>query len=110
MIFIYMKRKSSCRPAAIAVFVSLIVFCLPIFANALEIHHIFAEVDHDGHEHSDSDLCQWVQANGSGSTNFDQSDSHIFFHVRQEQLSVPESIYSFLTFTFQASRGPPLYS
>ena len=96
MIFIYMKRKSSCRPAAIAVFVSLIVFCLPIFANALEIHHIFAEVDHDGHEHSDSDLCQWVQANGSGSTNFDQSDSDIFFHVRQEQLSVPESIYSFL--------------
>ena len=110
MSFIQFPRRSSCRQAAIAIFVSLIYFCLPTFASALEIHHFFAEVDHDGHEHSDSDLCQWVQANGSGSTNFDQSDSHIFFHVRQEQLFALKSIYSFLTFTFQDSRGPPLYS
>lgn len=27
------------------------------FAGALEVHHIFAEADHDGHEHSDFDLC-----------------------------------------------------
>lgn len=31
------------------------------FATALDIHHIFAAADHDGHEHSDFDLCQWVQ-------------------------------------------------
>ena len=31
------------------------------FAAALEIHHELAAADHDGHEHSDTDLCQWVQ-------------------------------------------------
>ncbi len=31
------------------------------FATALDIHHELAAADHDGHEHSDFDLCQWVQ-------------------------------------------------
>jgi hypothetical protein len=31
------------------------------FAAALEIHHELAAADGDGHQHSDFDLCQWVQ-------------------------------------------------
>lgn len=31
------------------------------FAVALEVHHELAAADDDGHRHSDSDLCQWVQ-------------------------------------------------
>ena len=27
----------------------------------LELHHVLGAEDADGHEHSDSDLCQWIQ-------------------------------------------------
>ena len=39
----------------------LILLALAPFAVALEVHHVLAAADHDGHEHSDFDLCQWVQ-------------------------------------------------
>jgi hypothetical protein len=44
---------------------ALILLLLGImpFAAALGVHHELAAADHDGHEHSDSDLCQWVQHN-----------------------------------------------
>ena len=45
---------------------SLVFICLLPFAGTLEIHHVFAEVDHDGHEHSDYDVCQWVQQHANG--------------------------------------------
>lgn len=38
-----------------------VLLTLAPFAAALEVHHELAAADHDGHEHSDSDLCQWVQ-------------------------------------------------
>ena len=41
------------------------------FGHALEIHHIFSEIDHDGHQHSDSDLCQWVQQHTSNALAWD---------------------------------------
>lgn len=34
---------------------------------ALEIHHLFGEADHEGHHHSDFDLCQWVQSHTASS-------------------------------------------
>ena len=37
------------------------------FGSALAVHHDFAEVDHDGHQHSDFDLCKWVEHHASGS-------------------------------------------
>lgn len=46
-------------------FAALALVCLLVamgpLSTALDIHHIFAAADHDGHEHSDGDLCQWVQ-------------------------------------------------
>ena len=109
MSFIQLPRRSSCRRTAIAVFVSLIAFCLPTFANALEIHHIFAEVDHDGHEHSDFDLCQWVKANSSGSTDFDHVGIDVPFQVDQERWFPSKTVYSSVALTSQGSRGPPLF-
>ena len=44
---------------ALALAMTLVV--LAPFASALEIHHALAAADDDGHEHSGSDLCQWVQ-------------------------------------------------
>jgi hypothetical protein len=47
----------------------LIVLLLAIapFAVAQDVHHELAAADTDGHEHSDTDLCQWVQHHTSTS-------------------------------------------
>ncbi|BCA54178.1 hypothetical protein W02_13180 [Nitrospira sp. KM1] len=37
------------------------------FAVAQDVHHELAAADTDGHEHSDNDLCQWVQHHTAGS-------------------------------------------
>ena len=52
---------------ALAVWLGLLLLCQASFSIALEIHHVFAAVDGDGHEHSAFDLCQWVQQHASGS-------------------------------------------
>jgi len=48
---------------------SLIALLLALapFAVAQDVHHELAAADSDGHEHSDTDLSQWVQHHTSGS-------------------------------------------
>src|SRR5690349_12456135 len=48
----------------------LILLALAPFAVAQDVHHELAAADTDGHEHSDTDLCQWVQHHTSGSLDF----------------------------------------
>ena len=45
----------------LALSVALTILALTPFAAALEVHHALAAADQDGHQHSDTDLCQWVQ-------------------------------------------------
>ena len=45
----------------------VILLGLAPFAVAQDVHHELAAADHDGHEHSDTDLCQWVQHHTAGS-------------------------------------------
>jgi hypothetical protein len=47
--------------------VALIFLAMAPLAVALGVHHELAAVDHDGHQHSDFDLCQWVQQHASSS-------------------------------------------
>jgi hypothetical protein len=54
----FAQRKSS---SVVALFLACMLLAMAPFAAALEIHHELAAADHDGHEHSDTDLCQWVQ-------------------------------------------------
>ena len=103
------QRRTSCAQSTIAIFVGLLFFSLLPFASALEIHHIFSEVDYDGHEHSDFDLCQWVQAHGSGSIDFDHVDIDITLQVDQERWFPSKTVYSSVALTSQGSRGPPLF-
>ena len=56
---------------SVAISLVLVVLGMVPFAGALEIHHVFADLDRDGHEHSDFDLCQWVQHHSSGSLVID---------------------------------------
>src|SRR5262245_61558383 len=46
-----------------------VLFVLAPFAVAQDVHHELAAADTDGHEHSDHDLCQWVQQHTSGSVD-----------------------------------------
>jgi len=46
---------------ALPLAVAGLLLALAPFAVALEVHHELAAADQDGHQHSDTDLCQWVQ-------------------------------------------------
>ena len=54
----------------LAVIVTVLALCLvtfPPLAATLELHHGLGEADQDGHQHSASDLCSWVQSHASSS-------------------------------------------
>ena len=69
--FTQKRRGSQSRLMGTAICLGVLLLCQAPFSLVLEIHHVFAEVDHDGHEHSDFDLCQWVQQHSSGSIVID---------------------------------------
>ncbi len=59
-----MTGKKSLRTQLALVFLLLLsgvlLFSVP-FGLALEVHHVFSEIDHDAHEHTNQDLCTWVE-------------------------------------------------
>ena len=78
------------------------------FVHALEIHHLFAEVDHDGHQHSDFDLCKWSQHHTTHSLAWDAPRlSHCFVVTGCLSLDCEEAYLS-LTHPLRLPRGPPL--
>ena len=65
-------RASTLRPlcflrGSVAIGLVLLLLAIAPFAVAQDVHHELAAADHDGHEHSDTDLCQWVQHHTAGS-------------------------------------------
>mgnify|MGYP001618073103 CR=1 FL=1 len=61
-----MRRLSCVLQGAVAVGLVLLLLAIAPFAVAQDVHHELAAADHDGHEHSDTDLCQWVKHHTSG--------------------------------------------
>ena len=57
--------------AGLSVGLILLLMVLAPFAVAQDVHHELAAADNDGHEHSDNDLCQWVQHHTAGSLDCD---------------------------------------
>ena len=51
----------------VAIGLVLLLLAIAPFAVAQDVHHELAAADHDGHEHSDTDLCQWVKHHTAGS-------------------------------------------
>ena len=93
--------------ASIALALSLLLLAIAPFSTALAVHHDLAAADHDGHEHSDTDLCQWVQYHTGHSLAGDAPTVYSLlqpiaarFHSQTVciSLSLPNSI---------ASRAPP---
>ena len=54
-------------PCGIAGAIVVLLLALAPFVAAQDVHHELAAADHDGHEHSDADLCQWIQHHTTGS-------------------------------------------
>src|SRR5688572_532892 len=93
--------------SAIALSVVLLLLALAPFSTALAIHHDFAAADDDDHQHSDTDVCQWVQYHTGHSLVADIPHLRSIFRPIEPQLhplpvlltlSLPDSI---------GSRAPP---
>lgn len=53
--------------SAVLLALAAVLLAMAPFAVALEVHHELAAADGDGHQHSDTDLCQWVQSHTGSS-------------------------------------------
>jgi hypothetical protein len=77
------------------------------FAVAQDVHHELAAADTDGHEHSDTDICQWVQQHTSGSVDLSGAVDSVWTYVRLHDVS-PRTIQLSLAFiSVGPSRAPP---
>ena len=84
-----------------------VLVTLAPFAVAQDVHHELAAADLDGHEHSDNDLCQWVQHHTAGSLDLDVPQLASCELV--SQLDPPaEPVLLSVVFSFVGpSRAPP---
>ena len=67
------RRLPCFLQGAVAIGLVLLLLAIAPFAVAQDVHHELAAADHDGHEHSDTDLCQWVKHHTAGSLDVDVS-------------------------------------
>ena len=101
------NRLSPGRGMAIAAFLGVLLLCQSPLSLVLEIHHVFAEVDHDGHEHSDFDLCQWVQQHSNGSIAIDPPRLTTLIRGEFHRSIPPETFLSSSLIRSFGSRAPP---
>lgn len=104
--FRHCARNKTC--SVVALLVACLLLAMAPFAAALEIHHELAAADHDGHEHSDTDLCQWVQYHTGHSLTGDVPAPCAFLAHAPPQPLPALVLVSQLLPAFRASRAPPL--
>jgi hypothetical protein len=92
---------------SLALVLGLVLLSSIPFAQALEIHHLFADVDHDGHQHSDHDLCQWIQHHTANSLLWDAPRVLHWAAVTDFLPLDLEDVYGSLTLPLCPPRGPP---
>ncbi len=93
---------------AVAVCVALVLLSLLPFGSALEIHHALAAADHDGHKHSESDLCQWVQQHTGASVLSVVPPIYAFGVFAPYQDRIPLSLLPLRLIYIGPSRAPPI--
>ena len=93
--------------AAVALGMVLLLLALAPFSTALAIHHDFAAADHDGHEHSDTDVCQWVQYHTSGSLDLGGPILSVWQAVGQYEVPAQLILLSAEFSSVGPSRAPP---
>src|SRR5215216_4277998 len=84
-----------------------ILIGLAPFAVAQDVHHELAAADTDGHQHSDTDLCQWVQHNTAGSLDCHATQLAACGLVRPHAPPVESVVLSVDLSHVGPSRAPP---
>jgi hypothetical protein len=92
----------------LSVGVVLLLLALAPFAVAQDVHHELAAADTDGHEHSDTDLCQWVQQHTSGSVDLGGPIFSAWELVSQYDHPPQSVLLSVECVSIGPSRAPPL--
>jgi hypothetical protein len=74
---------------------------------AQDVHHELAGADADGHEHSDNDLCQWVQHHTAGSLDLDAPTLAFCEFVWHQDPPAEFALLSVMLSSVGPSRAPP---
>jgi len=93
---------------ALPLALSGVLLALAPFAVALEVHHELAAADYDGHQHSDTDLCQWVQHHTGTSLTADAPAPHVLYVPVQWSHPVSQIPLALNLPGSAAPRAPPL--
>lgn len=100
------RDASRCR-IGIALWLIAILLGLAPLAVAQDVHHELAAADTDGHEHSDGDLCQWVQHHTAGSLDVAAPALTALELVRDRPFPVESVVLSAAPAFVGPSRAPP---
>ena len=84
-----------------------IILGLAPFAAAQDVHHELAAADSDDHEHSDTDICQWVQHHIAGSVDLDVPRLAVCDVARQQEPPSAPILLSAAPSLVGPSRAPP---
>lgn len=103
-----LRKLSSLLYSVVAVGMICIILGLAPFAVAQDVHHELAAADTDGHEHSDTDICQWVQHHIAGSVDFDVPRLALCDLILQCEPQSESILLSAAPSLVGPSRAPPL--
>jgi hypothetical protein len=92
---------------ALLVTLLLVLVAITPFVAVLEVHHALGAVDQDGHQHSDSDLCQWVQHHAGSSLQAVLPSVASVPAVTTHELPVPALLVSSGSIPVAPARAPP---
>jgi hypothetical protein len=103
----FIRRLPRVLQGAVAIGLVLLLLAIAPFAVAQDVHHELATADHDGHEHSDTDLCQWLQHHTAGSLDVGAPLLTAQKLVDLLELPADSVLLSFELSTPGPSRAPP---
>jgi len=93
--------------AGVSLGLILLLLAIAPFAVAQDVHHELAAADTDGHEHSDTDLCQWVQHHTSGSLDLGGPVFSVWDTVGHFEVPAQSVLLSAEFSSVGPSRAPP---
>lgn len=100
--------RSPLTPRILVALAALVaVLVMAPFSVALSVHHQLAAADHDGHHHSDFDLCQWVQYHANGSAHSDVPGVQAFLVPERHPFPEPSPLLSYRLPLVGQPRAPP---
>jgi hypothetical protein len=103
------RRLPGLFRGTLAIGLVLLLLAIAPFAVAQDVHHELAAADHDGHEHSDTDLCQWVKHHTAGFLDIGAPLFTAQELVDLLELPADSVLLSFKLSTPGPSRAPPRY-